>query len=148
MVELLSVLALATKQIKRGRFSKCSVACILLAIHCATEKFMNKFLGENKIEAALYRLNRLIEDEVIMTVTQTLGMVHGLMQVTKQRNFQPWLSPPDPSTNHNSALKARHSGTAAWFFGSNALTEWKSRGSLLWIHGKRMFFERPTSALR
>ena len=147
MVELLSVLALATKQIKKGRFSKCSVTCILLVIHCATEKFTKKFLGEKEIEDALHRLNRLIEDEIQMTVTQTLDMVHGLVQETGQRNIQAWLSPPDPSTNHNSTLKARHSGTAAWFFASNALTEWKSGGSLLWIHGKRMFFESPKSAM-
>ena len=50
-----------------------------------------------------------------------------------------WLSPPDPSTNHNFVRKARHSETASWFFDCNALTEWKARGSLLWIHGKRMF---------
>ena len=65
-----------------------------------------------------------------------------------QRDVRYWLSPPDPSTNHNFVRKARHSGTAAWFFESKALTEWKARGSFLWIHGKRMYFERPTSALR
>jgi archaellum component FlaC len=60
---------------------------------------------------------------------------------------QHWLSPPDPSTNQNFVQKARHSGTAEWFFESNALAEWKARGSLLWIHGKRMFSELTTSAL-
>ena len=57
-------------------------------------------------------------------------------------DIQLWLSPPDPSTNHNFVWKARHRGTAAWFFESNTFTEWKARGSLLWIHGKRMFFFR------
>ncbi|KAH9169392.1 hypothetical protein EDB89DRAFT_2073079 [Lactarius sanguifluus] len=46
-----------------------------------------------------------------------------------------WLSPADPSTNHNTARKAQHKGTAAWFFGS-IVVEWKSTGSLLWIYGK------------
>jgi hypothetical protein len=64
-----------------------------------------------------------------------------------RRDVQHWLSPPDPSTNHNFVRKARHCGTAAWFFKSSLLTEWKTRGSLLWIHGKRMFFEPSTSAL-
>src|SRR6266403_360395 len=54
-----------------------------------------------------------------------------------QMEVRHWLSPPDPSTNHNFVSRARHSGTASWFFESKALTEWKSRGSLLWIHGKR-----------
>ena len=50
--------------------------------------------------------------------------------------------------NHNFVSEARHTGTAAWFFESKALAEWKATGSLLWIHGKRMFFESPTPALR
>ena len=37
MVELLSVLALATKQIKQGRFSKCDVGCTLLCSMCHRE---------------------------------------------------------------------------------------------------------------
>jgi hypothetical protein len=53
---------------------------------------------------------------------------------------QHWLSPPDPSMNHNFVQKARHSETAAWFFDSDALTEWKAKGLLLWIYGKRMLF--------
>jgi hypothetical protein len=49
--------------------------------------------------------------------------------------------------NQNFVRRARHKGTAAWFFESNALSEWKSRGSLLWIHGKRTFFQPSTSTL-
>ena len=63
-----------------------------------------------------------------------------------QRDVRYWLSPPDPSTNHNFVRRARHSGTAAWFFESKALTEWKARGSFLWIHGKRMYLNYPTSS--
>jgi hypothetical protein len=48
-----------------------------------------------------------------------------------------WLSPPDPSTNHNIARKAHHKGTASWFFQSRIYEEWKSSPSFLWIHGKR-----------
>jgi hypothetical protein len=48
-----------------------------------------------------------------------------------------WLSPSDPSTNHNIARKAQHMGTAEWLFQGQIVIEWKSTGSLLWIHGKR-----------
>ena len=48
-----------------------------------------------------------------------------------------WLSPPDPSTNHNIARKAQHKGTAIWFFQGSIFIEWKSNGSLLWVYGKR-----------
>ncbi|KAH9173906.1 hypothetical protein EDB89DRAFT_1815192, partial [Lactarius sanguifluus] len=47
-----------------------------------------------------------------------------------------WLSPADPSTNHIIAQKARHKGTTVWFFQGSIFIEWKSTGSLLWIHGK------------
>ena len=58
-------------------------------------------------------------------------------------DIQRWLSPPDPSTNHDFVRRARHSGSAAWFFESDVLTEWKASGSLLWIHGKRKFSCNP-----
>ena len=50
-----------------------------------------------------------------------------------------WLSPADPSTNHNIARKVQHNGTAAWLFQGQIIIKWKSTGSLLWIHGKRAF---------
>ena len=53
-------------------------------------------------------------------------------------NLLRWLSPPDPSTNHNIACKAHHSGTAEWFFRGSIFSQWKSTGSFLWIHGKRV----------
>ena len=64
-----------------------------------------------------------------------------------------WLSPPDPSTNHNISRKAQHKGTAVWFFKGSIFIEWKSTGSLLWIHGKRSFLSAlsglvPSDGLR
>jgi hypothetical protein len=55
-----------------------------------------------------------------------------------QRDVRLWLSPPDPSTNHDIVSEGHHEGSAKWFFESGVVTDWKSRGSLLWIHGKRM----------
>jgi hypothetical protein len=45
----------------------------------AVEKFAKKLLRESEIESVLQRLDRLTEDEARMTVTQTLDVVHGLM---------------------------------------------------------------------
>ena len=56
-----------------------------------------------------------------------------------RQDLRAWLSPPDPSTNHNIACGARHKGTADWFFEGSIFGEWKSTGSLLWVHGKRTF---------
>jgi hypothetical protein len=79
MAELLSVLAVATKQIRQGRFSKYTATCTLPIAHCAIEKFTRKLLGESEVEAVLMRLDRLTQDEARMTVAQTLGVVHGLV---------------------------------------------------------------------
>ena len=79
MVELLSVLGLATKQIKQGRFSKYASHIYLSYAQCVTEKFAKRLLGDSEIEAVLQRLDRLTQDEARMTATQTLGVVYGLV---------------------------------------------------------------------
>jgi hypothetical protein len=55
-----------------------------------------------------------------------------------RENIHKWLSPPDPSTNHNIACDTHHKKTATWFFEGNIYQEWRSKSSLLWIHGKRV----------
>jgi len=42
-------------------------------------KFAKKLLGESEVEAVLQRLDRLTQEEARMTVAQTLGVVHGLV---------------------------------------------------------------------
>ena len=83
LVEILSVLALATKQIKQGRFSKWPIADRFLITQNSTEKFAKKLLGENEIEAVLQRLERLTREEARITVAQTLEVVHGLVRNVK-----------------------------------------------------------------
>lgn len=47
-----------------------------------------------------------------------------------------WLSPPDPLTNFNNALKRRHGTSGQWFLQSTAYTAWeKDRSSFLWLNG-------------
>jgi len=157
MVELISTLALVTKQIKEKR----------------PMKLVKKLLGENEVEAVLQRLDRLTLDEARTTAAQTLEVVYGLVQNMKvviddgkasiesvwdsleliqqiasninksnrdklQGDIQSWLSPPDPWKNHNIACDSRHTGTARWFIGGDDFSKWKCSGpsSLLWIHGK------------
>ena len=73
MVKLLEVLALATKQIKQGRFGKCAIMYTFPMPQHAVVKFAKKLLGESEVEAVLERL------EARMAVAQTLGVVHGLV---------------------------------------------------------------------
>jgi hypothetical protein len=79
MIELLSMLALATKQMKQGRFSECAVKYAFPVAQYTTGKFTKKLLQESEIDAVLERLDRLTLDEARMAVAQTLGVVHGLV---------------------------------------------------------------------
>jgi hypothetical protein len=79
MVQVLSVVALATKLIKERRLSKCAFTCTLFLAQCAIEKYFKKLLGESEVEEALQRLDRLTTDEARMTVAQTLGVVYSLV---------------------------------------------------------------------
>jgi hypothetical protein len=79
MVEVLSVLALATKEIKQGRFSKCAITYTLRMAQCAIEKFAKKLLGKSEVEAVLQKLDRLTQEEGWMNAAQTFGAVHGLV---------------------------------------------------------------------
>jgi hypothetical protein len=78
MVEVLSVLALATKQIKQGRLSKWPAVIRYFLVERSAEKFAKKLLGESDVEAVLRRLDRLTQEEARMTVAHTLEVVHGL----------------------------------------------------------------------
>jgi len=69
-------------------------------------------------------------------VQQTASNTNEIRRCQLRESLRKWLSPPDPSTNHNIACGARQKGTAAWFFRGDIFSEWKSTPSLLWIHGK------------
>ncbi|KAF8493423.1 hypothetical protein F5888DRAFT_1908675 [Russula emetica] len=166
MVEVLNILAIATKEIKQGRMKK------------YLKKLIEKLIGNNDVEDALKRLDRLTQEEARMASAQLLeitntidnrvgGIADNVLVVDNrvagiERSWFPnrihaghagsiiltenqlrqdlrrWLSPQDPSTNHNIACNAHHKGTATWFFERRTYKEWKSTGSesLLWVHGK------------
>ena len=83
MVQLLSVLALATKQIKQGRFSKYPAKYTTLATERSAETFAKKLLGDSEVAAVVQRLDRLTQEEARMAATQTLGVVLGLVDNMK-----------------------------------------------------------------
>ncbi|KAH8993412.1 hypothetical protein EDB92DRAFT_1853909 [Lactarius akahatsu] len=148
VIELLSILSIATKEVKRRR----------------AKIFARKLLGRTDIEDALKRLNSLIQEEFQMVTTQILKvatevkdgadntnmaiqqMLNEIEEVKRdvaevkwtqiERDIYKWLSPPDSYTNYNIACKAHYEGTAAWFFEAPIFKDWMSTGSLLWMHGK------------
>ena len=70
-------------------------------------------------------------------ISTDYGILHIVSENQLWENIHKWLSPSDPSTNHNIACDTYHKKTASWFFQGSIFREWKSTGSLLWIHGKR-----------
>ena len=81
LVELLSILALVTKQIKQGRPSEFVFADVLPHLtQRNAEKFLKKLFGENDVEAILQRLDRLTGEEARMAAAQTLEVVYRLFQ--------------------------------------------------------------------
>jgi hypothetical protein len=49
----------------------------------SSEKFAKKLLGDSEVEAVVQRLDRLTQEEARMAATQTLGVVHGLVDNIK-----------------------------------------------------------------
>ncbi|KAH9027727.1 hypothetical protein EDB85DRAFT_2291469 [Lactarius pseudohatsudake] len=127
IVEVLYILSLSTKEMERGR----------------TRRFLHRLLGGTDIEDALRRLDKLTQDEVRMIMAQVLKFTHDLMSATNEQNrdqsrekHRGWLSPPNPSVNHNAACESHQGGTTAWLLPNDSFKEWQKSGSLLWVHGK------------
>ncbi|KAH9958459.1 hypothetical protein BC827DRAFT_1269518 [Russula dissimulans] len=154
MAELLGVLALATKQIHQGRFKK--YAKRLLGekdIETVLKRLDRLTLEESRttitqILGVMYSLvsniQIVMEDGKASTddIRQTLVLLQELViKVNKserdrlQKEFRRWLCAPDPWINHNLARKAHHRGTSTWFIQSDIYKQWKSDGSVMWIHG-------------
>ena len=76
MVEVLSVLALAAKQIQ-GLCGMCIIAYTLPMAQCVTEKSANKLLWSNEVEAVLQRIDRFTQDEARIAVPGVGHVAHG-----------------------------------------------------------------------
>ncbi|KAI0275754.1 hypothetical protein BGY98DRAFT_1178154 [Russula aff. rugulosa BPL654] len=139
MVEVLTILGVATKEITQGRI----------------KKYAKRLIGKTDMEDALKNLDRLTQEESRMAIAENLRTTkqverlsspnlvdigYGALCIISERQLREsihkWLSSQDPSTNHNIACETHHKKTATWFFQGNIYQEWKSKGSLLWIYGK------------
>ncbi|KAF8489915.1 hypothetical protein F5888DRAFT_1951512 [Russula emetica] len=84
------------------------------------------------------KVTQVIHDgrEAKMVMRQAANDVDQIKRKQLRESIHTWLSPPDPSKNHNIACDTHHKKTAKWFFQGRIYQEWKSTGSLLWVHGK------------
>jgi hypothetical protein len=78
MIEILSILAIATKEIRQGRSSEYTIYNVSFALNFFLEKFVKKLLGRNDIEDALKRLDTLTMEEARMAIAETLNVTHKM----------------------------------------------------------------------
>ncbi|KAH9963673.1 hypothetical protein BGW80DRAFT_1542385 [Lactifluus volemus] len=119
MTEVLSILAIATKEIKRP----------------VTIRYFKKLIGDRDIEDSLRKLDTLTQAESSMAQAEIHNTTLNSKRDQLRDRLLSWLSPPDPSENHNTALRAHHERTSQWLFQNTIFNEWKSTGSLLWLYG-------------
>ena len=88
MVEVLSILSIATKEIKEGRASELILDCMneSLSAQCRSEKYIKKLTGKTDIEDALGRLDRLTHEEALMAGAQGLEATHDVDDKVKVIN--------------------------------------------------------------
>ncbi|KAF8493674.1 ankyrin repeat-containing domain protein [Russula emetica] len=58
---------------------------------------------------------------------ETNEVMKQVEQNQLRESIHKWLSPPDPSSNHNIACGTHHKKAATWFFEGNIYQEWKSK---------------------
>ncbi|OWT42403.1 nacht and ankyrin domain protein [Pochonia chlamydosporia 170] len=95
----------------------------------------NKVEAEKKIGDVLSTVEQGV-NKMRSDVQDTKNVVKGLELEQKREKTERWLSPPDPSTNYNNAMRQRQEGSGLWFLQTDAFVEWKQRrNSFLWLHG-------------
>jgi len=78
LVEVLAILAIATKEIKQGRPSESIHNNRLSFTHVCLEKYLKKLVGKNKMEDVLKRLDLLTQEEARMATTEVLKITKGI----------------------------------------------------------------------
>jgi hypothetical protein len=78
MVEVLTILAIATKEVKGGRIGEL-MSCILPSLtDGCSEKYFMKLTGNRDIEDSLERLDKLTQEEARMASVEQLKMTHSI----------------------------------------------------------------------
>jgi hypothetical protein len=78
MIEVLSILAIATTEIEDRRASELIAANRSGLTYRYAEKYMKKLLGKNDIESALKRLDTLTQEEARMATVEALKITKAI----------------------------------------------------------------------
>jgi hypothetical protein len=76
MGQVLSILALSTKEMTQRRISECDWLDVSLLTNYGTERFLNRLVGRTEVEDALERLDMLTKEETGMTTARNLAVTH------------------------------------------------------------------------
>ncbi|KAI9461930.1 hypothetical protein BJY52DRAFT_1146951 [Lactarius psammicola] len=93
---------------------------------------------DSKVQGVDHKVGSVIQGvkETGVLIQQVANQVTDLNRNELRKDLRKWIAPPDPSVNYNTASGAHHDGTAAWCTKGITVADWKTSGSLLWIHGK------------
>jgi hypothetical protein len=76
MGQVLSILALSTKEMTQRRISECDWLDVSLLVNYGTERFLNRLVGRTDIQDAFDRLDMLTKEETGMTTARNLAVTH------------------------------------------------------------------------
>jgi len=128
-----------------GKVSMIGIQQALSMSACVKYPIFQKLTKDVSYDSRDSRWNKQ-DAELVSTFTNMVVQSDGDPSLGNQfqKDVRSWLSPPDPSTNNNTARRDRLEGTASWFTQSDRFKEWTEIGTLFWIHGKRTrFFHFP-----
>ena len=114
--------------------ARMAIAENLRATHAVDERVAGV---DKRVVGVDDRVDQVIRSSSLDLISAAYSVLPIISENQLRENIHRWLSPPDPSINHNIACDTHHKKTATWFFQGNIHREWKSKGSLLWVHGKR-----------
>jgi hypothetical protein len=77
-VEVLDILATATKQMKQSAASESNLHLRLHVPDIVSEKFLKRVVGRTDLEDGLVKLDKLINEEVAMASAQLLKIAHNI----------------------------------------------------------------------
>jgi hypothetical protein len=82
MGQVLSILALSTKEMTQKRISECDWPDGSLLANYGTERFLNRLIGRTEVEDAFERLDMLTKEETGMITARNLAITHVVEEVT------------------------------------------------------------------
>ena len=77
-VEILDILAIATKEIKQSRASEFDLRFKFRGADIVAEKFLKRVIGRTDLEDGMKKLDKLTNEEVVMASAQLLKVAHNI----------------------------------------------------------------------